>query len=111
MICCAWSGNTLRAGTKAAKFLLLANDGLPELAEPIYRAIKKEYPCQYDVKQSIGKRYARMDGAGTPFCITVDGQTAADGTVTIRDRDDAGQIRIDKSRCLEYVRDKLHLSS
>ncbi|UCG15378.1 MAG: glycine--tRNA ligase [Phycisphaerales bacterium] len=95
------------APTKAAVFPLVAKDGLPEIAEPIYRDIKKSYPCQYDAKQSIGRRYARMDEAGTPFCFTIDGQTKEDGTVTVRDRDDASQIRIDKSRCLEYLRDRL----
>ncbi len=93
------------APVKAAVFPLVAKDGLPEIAEPIYREIKKHYPCQYDAKQSIGKRYARMDEAGTPFCFTIDGQTKEDGTVTVRNRDDATQIRIDKSRCLEYLRE------
>ncbi len=97
------------APIKAAVFPLVAKDGLPEIAEPIYREIKKHYPCQYDAKQSIGKRYARMDEAGTPFCFTIDGQTREDGTVTVRNRDDASQIRIDKSRCLEYLRGQLHL--
>jgi glycyl-tRNA synthetase len=94
---------------KAAVFPLVAKDGLPEIAEPIYRDVKKRFPCQYDAKQSIGKRYARMDEAGTPFCFTIDGQTKEDGTVTVRDRDDASQIRIDKSRCVEYLHDKLSL--
>jgi len=97
------------APIKAAVFPLVAKDGLPEIGEPIYRDIKKHFPCQYDAKQSIGKRYARMDEAGTPFCFTIDGQTKQDGTVTVRDRDDASQIRIDKSRCLEYLREKLAL--
>jgi hypothetical protein len=52
------------------------------------------------VKQSIGKRYARMDEAGTPFCFTIDGQTKEDGTVTVRNRDDASQDRIPKQGCL-----------
>ena len=82
---------------------------LPETAEPIFREIKKHFPAQYDAKQSIGKRYARMDEAGTPFCFTIDGQTKEDGTVTVRNRDDASQIRIDKTRCLEYLRDQLGL--
>ncbi|MEE9294079.1 MAG: glycine--tRNA ligase, partial [Phycisphaerae bacterium] len=69
------------APIKAAVFPLVAKDGMPELAEPIYREIKKLYPCQYDAKQSIGKRYARMDEAGTPYCFTIDGQTKEDGTV------------------------------
>jgi len=50
-----------------------------------------------------------MDEAGTPFCFTLDGQTKVDGAVTVRNRDDASQIRIDKSRCLQYLRDKLGL--
>ncbi len=97
------------APIKAAVFPLVAKDGLPEIGEPIYREIKKHYPCQYDAKQSIGKRYARMDEAGTPFCFTIDGQTKEDGTVTVRNRDDASQSRIDKSRCLQYLRDQLRL--
>ena len=97
------------APIKAAVFPLVAKDGLPEIAEPIFREIKKHFPAQYDAKQSIGKRYARMDEAGTPFCFTVDGQSKEDGTVTVRNRDDASQIRIDKTRCLEYLRDQLHL--
>ncbi len=97
------------APIKAAVFPLVAKDGLPEIAEPIYREIRKHYPCQFDAKQSIGKRYARMDEAGTPFCFTIDGQSKEDGTVTVRNRDDASQLRIDKSRCLQYLRDQLHL--
>ncbi len=97
------------APVKAAVFPLVAKDGMPEIAEPIHSELRKVYPCQYDAKQSIGKRYARMDEAGTPFCFTIDGQTKEDGTVTVRDRDDASQIRIDKSRCLEYLRDKLDI--
>jgi len=97
------------APIKAAVFPLVAKDGMPEVAEPIYQDIKKHFPCQYDAKQSIGKRYARMDEAGTPFCFTIDGQSKEDGTVTVRNRDDASQDRIDKSRCVEYLRDQLHL--
>jgi glycyl-tRNA synthetase len=97
------------APIKAAVFPLVAKDGLPEIAEPISEDIKRQYPCQYDAKQSIGKRYARMDEAGTPFCFTIDGQTKEDGTLTVRDRNDASQIRIDKTRCLEYLRDQLHI--
>ena len=97
------------APIKAAVFPLVAKDGMPEIGEPIYREIKKYFPCQYDAKQSIGKRYARMDEAGTPFCFTIDGQTKEDGTVTVRNRDDASQIRIDKSRCLEYLHGQLRL--
>ena len=97
------------APIKAAVFPLVAKDGLPELAEPIYEELRKHFTCQYEAKQSIGKRYARMDEAGTPFCFTIDGRTKEDGTVTVRDRDDASQIRIDRSRCVQYLREKLGL--
>jgi len=97
------------APIKAAVFPLVAKDGMPEIAEPIFREIKQHMTCQYDAKQSIGKRYARMDEAGTPFCFTIDGQSKEDGTVTVRNRDDASQDRIDKSQCLTYLRDKLSL--
>ncbi len=97
------------APIKAGVFPLVNKDGLPEIAEPIFREIRKHYAVQYDAKAAIGKRYARMDEAGTPFCFTIDGQSKEDGTVTVRNRDDASQIRIDTSRCLEYLRDKLRL--
>ena len=97
------------APIKAAVFPLVKKDGMPEVAEQIYRDIKPHYICQFDVKQSIGKRYARMDEAGTPYCFTVDGQTLEDGTVTVRDRDTGQQERIDKSKCPEYLREKLQL--
>ncbi|MCH8879339.1 MAG: glycine--tRNA ligase [Planctomycetes bacterium] len=97
------------APIKAAVFPLVKKDGMPEVAEQIYRDIKPHYICQFDIKQSIGKRYARMDEAGTPYCFTVDGQTLEDGTVTVRDRDTGQQERIDKSKCLEYLREKLQL--
>ncbi len=95
------------APIKAAVFPLVAKDGMPDIAAPIFDGIRKQLPCQYDAKQSIGKRYARMDEAGTPFCFTIDGQSKEDGTVTVRDRDDASQKRIDKSRVMEYLRDRL----
>jgi glycyl-tRNA synthetase len=95
------------APIKAAVFPLVNKDGLPEIAEPIFREIKKLWPVTYDPKQSIGKRYARMDEAGTPYCFTIDGQTKEDGTVTVRDRDTGAQTRISKDSVLSYLSDKL----
>ena len=95
------------APIKAAVFPLVNKDGLPEIAGPIYRDLKKRWPVSMDVKGSIGKRYARMDEAGTPYCFTIDGQTKEDGTVTVRDRDTGGQDRIDKSRIEEYLAERL----
>ena len=56
---------------------------------------------------SIGRRYRRQDEAGTPWCVTVDGQTAEDGTVTIRDRDTLEQVRVAEDRVLAWVRERL----
>ncbi len=95
------------APIKAAIFPLVNKDGLPEIAEPIYREVRKRWPAQYDAKASIGKRYARMDEAGTPYCFTIDGQTKEDGTITVRDRDTGAQQRIDKSRVVEYLTERL----
>ncbi|MBI5765082.1 MAG: glycine--tRNA ligase [Planctomycetes bacterium] len=95
------------APIKAAVFPLVNKDGLPEIAEPLFREIKKHWPAQYDGKQSIGKRYARMDEAGTPYCFTIDGETKENGTVTVRDRDTGTQSRISKDGVVRYLADKL----
>ncbi len=99
------------APIKAAVFPLVAKDGMPEIAEPIYREIKKNYTAQFDAKQSIGKRYARMDEAGTPYCFTIDGQTKDDGTITVRDRNTGHQERINKDAVGRYLRDHLESTS
>ncbi len=97
------------APIKAAVFPLVAKDGMPEIAEPIFREIKKLYPAQFDSKQSIGKRYARMDEAGTPYCFTIDGQTKEDNTITVRDRDTGEQTRISKESVGNFLREKLSI--
>ena len=61
----------------------------------------------YDEKGAVGRRYRRQDEAGTPFCVTVDGQTTQDGTVTIRDRDTMQQVRIPMDGVLAYVQERL----
>ena len=63
--------------------------------------------ARYDEQHSIGKRYRRHDEAGTPYCITIDGQTKEDGTVTIRDRDTKKQERISKNEALQVVQKRL----
>jgi len=82
------------APIKAAILPLVKKDGLPEKAREIIDRLKFDYLCQYDEKDSIGKRYRRQDAIGTPFCITVDHQTQVDNTVTIRYRDTMTQERI-----------------
>jgi len=100
-------GKVRLAPIKPAVLPLEDKDGLPEIAEPWYRAILKGEPAQYHGKQSIGKRYARMDEAGTPYFFTIDGQTKEDGTVTVRDRDTGVQSHISKDGVIEYLRDRL----
>ena len=75
------------APVKAGIFPLVNKDGLPEIAEKLYKELRKRHNCEYDPKQTIGKRYARMDEAGTPFCITIDTDTLTGQNVTIRHRD------------------------
>src|SRR2546426_9876034 len=75
-------------------FPLLSKSGMPERAEALYRDLRSGLDAFYDETGSIGKRYARMDEIGTPFCVTVDHTTLEDGTVTLRERDSTGQIRV-----------------
>jgi glycyl-tRNA synthetase len=82
------------APVKLAVFPLIKKDGLPEVAHEILRILRLDHHCLYDEKDSIGKRYRRMDAIGTPYCITVDHQTLEDRTVTLRDRDTMLQERI-----------------
>ena len=95
------------APTKLGIFPLVNKDGMPEVAEKLYLDLRRSYTCQFDAKQSIGKRYARMDEAGTPFCVTVDGETPKDNAVTIRDRDTAQQERVALDKVQAYVAAKL----
>jgi len=82
------------APIKAAILPLIKKDGLPEKAREIMDMLKYDYMCFYEEKDTIGKRYRRMDAIGTPFSITVDHQTLVDNTVTIRERDSMKQDRI-----------------
>lgn len=82
------------APIKCAIFPLVNKDGMPELATKLYRELKPHFNVFYDDKGAVGRRYRRQDEIGTPFCVTIDGDTAKDGTVTIRDRDTLQQKRI-----------------
>jgi glycyl-tRNA synthetase len=79
---------------KAAILPLTKKDGLPEKAKEILKLLQYDFNCQYEEKDSIGKRYRRQDAIGTPYCITVDHQSLEDHTVTLRDRDTMQQERI-----------------
>jgi glycyl-tRNA synthetase len=95
------------APLKAAIFPLVQKEGMPEIAEKLFRDLRRKYTVQYDAKAAIGKRYARMDEAGTPYCITVDGDTLKDQTVTVRDRDSASQQRIAIDQVATFLAEKL----
>ena len=82
------------APVKVAVLPLVKKDGLPEVAHQILDSLKLDHNVQYDEKDSIGKRYRRQDAIGTPLCITVDHQSLADGTVTVRHRDSMQQQRV-----------------
>jgi glycyl-tRNA synthetase len=95
------------APIKLAVMPLVKKDGLPEKARQIIDTMKFDFNCQYDEKDSIGKRYRRQDAIGTPFCITVDHQTLQDNTVTIRYRDTMEQERIDFEKVHEIITEKV----
>ena len=95
------------APIKAAVFPLVNKDGMPELARRIYDDLRRHYHVFYDDGGSIGRRYRRQDEAGTPFGITVDGQSTQDGTVTVRDRDTLHQVRVAADRLVAYLAERL----
>ncbi len=98
---------------KAAVFPLVKKDGMPEVADKLRAELVQRFgrygAIEYDEKQSIGKRYARMDEAGCPFCFTIDGETLTDGTVTVRDRDTLAQERIALDAVGDFLAEKLGL--
>ena len=96
---------------KAAVLPLTKKDGLPERAREIMDGLKMEYNCQYDEKDSIGKRYRRQDAIGTPLSITVDHESLEDNSVTVRDRDSMLQERIPIEKLQSYISTKLSESS
>lgn len=95
------------APIKAAILPLVARDGMPEVAEKLYLDLREKHIVQLDVKQNIGKRYARQDEIGTPFCFTIDGDTMQDNTVTVRDRDTLEQTRINLDQVGKFLADKI----
>jgi glycyl-tRNA synthetase len=96
------------APIKAGIFPLVQKEGMPEIAEQLFRDLRKRHAVQYDPKQAIGKRYARMDEAGTPYCLTIDGDTLKDQTVTVRHRDTQKQERIAIAQVPAFLDEKLN---
>jgi glycyl-tRNA synthetase len=95
------------APIKVGVFPLVNKEGMPEIAEKLYVDLRSRYTIEYDPKQSIGKRYARMDEIGTPYCFTVDGQTLQDQTVTVRHRNTAAQERIALDKVKPFLAERL----
>jgi glycyl-tRNA synthetase len=95
------------APIKAAVFPLVKKNGMPEFAEKVYKELGRYFKVFYDVSGAVGRRYARMDEAGTPFCITVDGQTLEDETMTVRDRDSMEQKRMKTPEVIDFLTEKV----
>ena len=90
---------------------LIKKDGLPEFAQKVMDELKYDFNCQYDEKDSIGKRYRRQDAIGTPFCITVDHDSLSDGCVTVRDRDTMQQQRVPVAGLRAMLDGKVNLNN
>ena len=99
------------APVKLAVMPLIKKDGLPEKAREIIDSLKFHFHCQYDEKDSIGKRYRRQDAIGTPYCVTVDHQTLEDNCVTLRNRDTMQQERVAISELNNIIADRVSITS
>jgi len=95
------------APIKAGIFPLVNKDGMPEVAEKLHKELRGKYAIEFDEKQTIGKRYARMDEVGTPYCFTIDGDTLSTQTVTVRERDTLAQERISLDNVSAFLAEKI----
>jgi glycyl-tRNA synthetase len=86
-----------------ALFPLVKKDGMPEMAKKLQSDLQEHFLAVYDEKGAIGRRYRRMDEVGTPYCVTIDGESTSDGTVTVRDRDTMEQVRIPAEKVASYM--------
>ena len=98
------------APIKVAILPLTKKDGMPEKARKIMQSLQLKFNCQYEEKDSIGKRYRRHDAIGTPFCITIDHVTLEDNTVTLRNRDTMIQERVSLNKMEEIISENLNIS-
>jgi glycyl-tRNA synthetase len=95
------------APLKAGVFPLVKKDGMPEFATKLAADLRAHFPVFYDESGAIGRRYRRQDEVGTPYCVTVDGDTIKDGTVTIRDRDTLQQERVAADNVAAIIRTRI----
>jgi glycyl-tRNA synthetase len=98
------------APIKAAVFPLVNKDGMPEIAIELERDLRKSMKSFYDDSGAVGRRYRRMDEIGTPFCVTIDSDTLADQTVTIRERDSMQQVRVAIGQVKGYIAERILIS-
>jgi glycyl-tRNA synthetase len=98
------------APKKAAILPLTAKEDHVPLAQKLYLELREEFVVDLDIKQNIGKRYARQDEIGTPYCFTIDNDTVSDGTVTVRERNTMAQERISMDKVAEYLREKMKVA-
>jgi glycyl-tRNA synthetase len=96
------------APIKAAIFPLVKKDGMPEYAAKVYNELKRQFKVFYDESGAVGRRYARMDEAGCPYCITIDGDTLKDDTMTLRDRDTMQQTRMKVGEIMAFLDEKVN---
>jgi len=99
------------APVKLAVLPLTRKDGLPEKARELLKMLRLDFRCQYDEKDTIGRRYRRQDAIGTPYCITIDHLTLQDNTVTIRYRDTMAQERVEIEFLQETLKDKTDMKT
>ncbi|MGQ0714985.1 MAG: glycine--tRNA ligase [Gemmatimonadaceae bacterium] len=95
------------APIKTGIFPLVKKDGMPEMARRLASELRQHFPVFYDESGAIGRRYRRQDEVGTPFGVTIDGQSTTDHTVTIRDRDTLKQERVEATRVVDVIRQRL----
>ncbi|MBK7142171.1 MAG: glycine--tRNA ligase [bacterium] len=96
------------APLKAAIFPLVNKEGMPEYAEKVYHDLKKKFKVFFDDSGAVGRRYARMDEAGCPYCITIDGESLANHTMTVRDRDTMEQSRMSFDQIVAFLDEKVN---
>src|SRR4030095_11435041 len=95
------------APLKAGLFPLVKKDGMPEMAQRVAADLRRAFAVFYDDGGAIGRRYRRQDEVGTPFGITIDGQSTQDGTVTVRDRDTLQQVRVAADQLRGYIAERI----
>jgi glycyl-tRNA synthetase len=96
------------APVQVGVFPLMSKDGLPEEARKVYDTLREGFEVLYDEGGSIGRRYARADEGGVPFCLTIDQETLVEGTITVRDRDSKLQDKVSVREIPEWLKSRLH---